>query len=142
MLVLARERRLWQTVAAMRTTVIQLSRLVLVLVLSVAMTGLSFAHRAPGQVADPAWLAFVSAGGTPSDLCHSDTGDGAPAHERAGPQDCAACRLVDAVALPQPQGTPRGPVSVRPAEDWPEEAVVPLRANAHLLPQGRAPPQS
>lgn len=119
----------------------QLSGLVLVFVLSLAMAGAGFAHRDPGRTADPALLAFVSAGGTPSDLCAHDAGGEAPAHERAGPQACEACRLVDAVALPLPGAMPCAVASACPAQAWPEKAAIPPRAVAHLLPQGRAPPR-
>lgn len=120
------------------------SRAVLVFALSVALAAVGFGHRGEGgRMMDPAYAAFVAAGGSAQDLCDGHVADGVDSdhskHETM--QGCEACRLVDAVLVP---------VLRAPCIGWSAPRIVDVRPGtidrapqrtAHLLPQGRAPPR-
>ena len=73
-------------------------RVSLTLLLLLALASLPFAHRATAQVQqDPAFIAFIQAGGTLSDLC-----DGPLEGQNHAALDCEACRIVNALILPNP----------------------------------------
>ena len=105
----------------------------LTLLLVLALASLPFAHRATAQTQqDPAFIAFIQAGGTLSDLC-----DGPLDGQSHAALDCEACRIVNAlilparadVLLPSEQAGFAAPQAVRPR--WiprsPAGAPPPLR---------------
>lgn len=128
----------------MRAPLTLLSKLIVVFAVSLALAGVSFAHRSVDtRTLDPSYLAFIAAGGTAQDLCEDHTAhDTAPGHSdhRAAP-GCEACRLVDSVlvlALPETVRT------------WQVPRIAPLvlgaseiraQSIAYRLQQGRAPPR-
>ncbi|QIE45810.1 hypothetical protein G5B38_09885 [Pseudohalocynthiibacter aestuariivivens] len=65
-------------------------------VLCVALAAIGFAHRGTSAPRDPGLLAYLSAGGTLSDIC----GDVRGGKGTAG-QGCEACRLTGAAILPE-----------------------------------------
>ncbi|MEP3687362.1 MAG: hypothetical protein ABJN05_09735 [Sulfitobacter dubius] len=71
-------------------------RVTLTLLLVLAFASLPFAHRSTAQTQqDPAFIAFIQAGGTLSDLC-----DGPLDGQGHAALDCEACRIVSALMLP------------------------------------------
>lgn len=73
----------------------KLSELVIVTSLIVAMTAIGFAHRVSAQTLDADLEAFLLSGGTLSGLC-GDLED----PKNAGADECSACRLIAAMAVP------------------------------------------
>jgi hypothetical protein len=110
----------------------------LVVVLTVALGAIGFGHRG-ASLPDPAYAAYLAAGGSAGDLC----GDGhAPAGHETGAKGCEACRLAAAMALPAPARVP---------DLWPHPERAGCGATArflhparhpHALPQTRAPPRA
>jgi hypothetical protein len=87
----------------------------LTVLLAVVLAGLGFAHRPGGPVSDPRLAAYVSAGGSVSDLCEAHGRDGP-----SGARPCEACRLVGAALLPEapPLAAPGAPLpALRLARD-------------------------
>lgn len=110
-----------------------LTGLVLTLLLGVALVASAFAHRMP-QVQDVGLQSYLLAGGDLADLCnHAD-------REPAASGDCAACRLVGCVVLPDPR-----PDFVAVERTFAVTVLIPARKVARRSPRdpalgNRAPP--
>ena len=66
------------------------------LLLALALGSLPFAHRATAETQqDPAFIAFIQAGGTLADLC-----DGPEDGHGVAALDCEACRIIGALQVP------------------------------------------
>lgn len=129
----------------MRVSLSLFSKLIVVVALSLALAGVSFAHRdLNARTFDPAYLAFVAAGGTAQDLCEDhaahDTAPGPSDHR--GASGCEACRLVDTLVVL---------AMVETVQPWHAPRIAPLAFGApetrtqstpHRLAQVRAPPQA
>lgn len=110
----------------------------LVAVLTVALTAVSFAHR-DMTLPDADYAAYLAAGGSVEDIC----ADGhAPDRHDVGATACEACRLVAAMTLPDAARAPE--IRPRPARSLARPAEAQTRAArlAHALPQTRAPPRA
>lgn len=124
----------------MRKSSSLVSRLILVIALSVAMTAVGFAHRAPERGPDPDYLAYLAAGGSADDLCDSDAQNGGGGHDIAS--GCEACRLVASMVLPEHVVVPQAWDAPRIARFWTGEGWHLARAVAHARPGSRAPPSA
>ncbi|NUH66485.1 hypothetical protein HTT03_14465 [Sulfitobacter sp. S0837] len=79
-------------------TRVHLRRVMVTALLALALASIPFAHRGQAErLQDPAFIAFVQAGGDLSDLCTGSALD----HELGTPV-CEACRLVAGFILPSP----------------------------------------
>lgn len=113
----------------------QFTQNVMLLLLAVALGVLGFGHRiAPHVPVDLS--AYAMPDGTLPELCH----DGAPAdHGQEDQAPCPACRIIAALALPQPLALPAihlEPVSVV----WPRTALADTAAHQPRAPPARGPP--
>ncbi|MFG6559755.1 polyketide synthase [Sulfitobacter sp. 1A15299] len=111
-------------------------RVSLTLLLLLALASLPFAHRATAQVQqDPAFIAFIQAGGTMSDLC-----DGPLEGQSHGALDCEACRIVNALILPSPAEVLLPRAALRFATPRVALALGAPRSPAGAPPPVRGPP--
>lgn len=78
--------------STMRDLISFFTRLFIVIALTFAMAGSSFAHRVAPSEIDESLLAYVAAGGALDDLCGGS--------RSGGGETCDACRLVDGATLP------------------------------------------
>ena len=111
-------------------------RVSLTLLLVLALASLPFAHRATAQVQqDPAFIAFIQAGGTRSDLC-----DGPLESHNHAALDCEACRIVNALILPTPADVLLPGGTLRFATPRVARALGAPRSPAGAPPPVRGPP--
>ena len=111
-------------------------RVSLTLLLVLALASLPFAHRATAQVQqDPAFIAFIQAGGTLSDLC-----DGTLEGQNHAALDCEACRIVNALILPTPADVLLPGGRLRFATPRAARALGAPRSPAGAPPPVRGPP--
>ena len=111
-------------------------RVYLTVLLVLALASLPFAHRATAQVQqDPAFIAFIRAGGTLSDLC-----DGPLERQNHAALDCEACRIVNALILPTPADVLLPGGRLRIATPRAARALGAPRSPAGAPPPVRGPP--
>ncbi|WP_339636245.1 hypothetical protein [uncultured Sulfitobacter sp.] len=111
-------------------------RVGLTLLLVLALASLPFAHRATAQVQqDPAFIAFIQAGGTLNDLC-----DGPLESHYHAALDCEACRIANAVILPTPADVLLPGGRLRFATPRAVRALGAPRSPAGAPPPVRGPP--
>ncbi len=119
--------------AASRISSLQVT---LTLWLVLALASLPLAHRASAKTQqDPAFIAFVQAGGTLSDLCNGPLGG-----QGHAALDCEACRIVGALILPTPADVLLPPGNTRIAAPQAMRPVWVPRSPAGAPPPLRGPP--
>lgn len=129
----------------MRVPLNLIPKLFVVFAFAVAMAAVGFGHRGfNARAMDPAYIAFVAAGGTAQDLCEGHealaSGAGHSEHQAAG--GCDACRLVDAAMVPAVEPAADPWLAPRMLDRHTEASQSLPQGRGHRLAQGRAPPRA